>query len=178
MHDCCGITGCPVEKQKLESICRYRNEVVFAGDAKCEEYISTESMVANRGGITPASSAPSDGKVKRYRKGDVLVSNIRPYFKKIWHASHGGACSNDVLVFQATKCDPSYLFWVLSSDAFFDYMMKTSKGTKMPRGDKKAIMGYQVGLPPVEQQKAICEILESLQEKIALNNRLNGYLAA
>ena len=56
-------------------------------------------------------------------------------------------------------------------------MMKTAKGTKMPRGDKKAIMGYQVGLPPVDQQKAICEILESLQEKIALNNQLNGYLA-
>lgn len=171
-------SGCPVEKQNLESICRYRNEAVFARDAKCEEYISTESMVANRGGITPASSAPSDGKVKRYRKDDVLVSNIRPYFKKIWHASHDGACSNDVLVFEATKCDPSYLFWVLSSDAFFDYMMKTAKGTKMPRGDKKAIMGYQVGLPPVDQQKAICEILESLQEKIALNNQLNGYLAA
>lgn len=135
-------------------------------------------MVANRGGITLASSAPSDGKVKRYRKGDVLVSNIRPYFKKIWHASHDGACSNDVLVFEATKCDPNYLFWVLSSDAFFDYMMKTAKGTKMPRGDKKAIMGYQVGLPPVDKQKAICEILESLQGKIALNNQLNGYLAA
>lgn len=133
-------------------------------------------MVANRGGITLASSAPLDGKVRRYRKGDVLVSNIRPYFKKIWHAGHDGACSNDVLVFEATKCDPNYLFWVLSSDAFFDYMMKTAKGTKMPRGDKKAIMGYQVGLPPVDQQKAICEILESLQEKIALNNRLNGYL--
>ena len=133
-------------------------------------------MVANRGGITLASSAPSDGKVKRYRKGDVLVSNIRPYFKKIWHASHDGACSNDVLVFEATKCDPNYLFWVLSSDAFFDYMMKTAKGTKMPRGDKKAIMGYQVGLPPVDKQKAICEILESLQGKIALNNQLNGYL--
>lgn len=169
-------SGCPVEKQNLESICRYRNEAVFARNAKCEEYISTESMVANRGGITPASSAPSDGKAKRYRKDDVLVSNIRPYFKKIWHASHDGACSNDVLVFEATKCDPSYLFWVLSSDAFFDYMMKTAKGTKMPRGDKKAIMGYQVGLPPVDQQKAICEILESLQEKIALNNQLNGYL--
>lgn len=176
VHDCCGITGCPVEKQNLESICRYRNEAVFARDAKCEEYISTESMVANRGGITLASSAPLDGKVRRYRKGDVLVSNIRPYFKKIWHAGHDGACSNDVLVFEATKCDPNYLFWVLSSDAFFDYMMKTARGTKMPRGDKKAIMGYQVGLPPVDQQKAICEILESLQEKIALNNQLNGYL--
>ena len=177
MHNCCGITGCPVEKHNLESICRYRNEAVFARDAKCEEYVSTESMVANRGGITLASSAPSDGKVKRYRKGDVLVSNIRPYFKKIWHASHDGACSNDVLVFEATKCDPNYLFWVLSSDAFFDYMMKTAKGTKMPRGDKKAIMDYQVGLPSVDQQKAICEILESLQEKIELNNQLNGYLA-
>lgn len=165
-----------MEKQNLESICRYRNEAIFSRDAKCEEYISTESMVANRGGITLASSALPDGKVKRYRKGDVLVSNIRPYFKKIWHASHDGTCSNDVLVFQATKCDPNYLFWALSSDAFFDYMMKTAKGTKMPRGDKKAIMGYQVGLPPVDQQKAVCQILESLQEKITLNNQLNGYL--
>ena len=78
-------------------------------------------------------------------KNDVLVSNIRPYFKKIWYATFDGGCSNDVLVFRAKDGVSSrFLHYVLADDTFFDYSMATSKGTKMPRGDKKAIMEYEV----------------------------------
>ena len=49
-------------------------------------------------------------------------------------------CSNDVLVFRAKHgISPIYLHYILANDAFFDYAMKTSKGTKMPRGDKNPL---------------------------------------
>lgn len=160
----------------LNDICSYRNETVDLNEATLEEYVSTESMLPNRGGIGVASSLPGTGKVKLFKAGDTLISNIRPYFKKIWRADHSGYCSNDVLVFKADGCLPDFLYWTLSSDDFFAHMTKTSKGTKMPRGDKNAIMQYEISLLNLSAQEAVCSILNPLQGKISSNSKLNDYL--
>lgn len=161
----------------LNDICSYRNETVDLNEATLEEYVSTESMLPNRGGIGVASSLPGTGKVKLFKAGDTLISNIRPYFKKIWRADHSGYCSNDVLVFKADGCLPDFLYWTLSSDDFFAHMTKTSKGTKMPRGDKNAIMQYETSLPSLITQEAVCSVLNPLQKKMVSNVKLNDYLA-
>ena len=116
---------------------------------------------------------------QKYKKDDVLVSNIRPYFKKIWQAKYDGGCSNDVLVFVPdSNIDKDFLYYVLADDDFFTYSMATSKGTKMPRGDKVSIMQYEVPLFDLHTQKKIASILKSLDEKIELNNKINNNLAA
>ena len=161
---------------RLGDVCEYRNESIAAEAATSMPlYISTDSMMPNRGPIF-SSTLPNTGKVKRFQAGDTLVSNIRPYFKKIWRADAEGACSNDVLVFTPTKCLPDYLHWILSSDDFFSFVTKTSKGTKMPRGDKRAIMNYSVQVPSETEQHTICAIMDSLQKKITINGQLNDYL--
>lgn len=161
---------------KLGDVCEYRSESVTVQEAASMPlYISTDSMQPNRGPVS-SSALPDTGKVKRFEAGDTLVSNIRPYFKKIWHAEVNGTCSNDILVFRPVGCTPSFLFWTLNSDEFFAYVTKTAKGTKMPRGDKRAIMEYAVQVPLEDEQRSLCQIMNSLQEKIALNNRTNDYL--
>ena len=118
-------------------------------------------MLQNRAGVTPYNDVPEVGNVTKYQKGDILVSNIRPYLKKIWLAEHDGGCSNDVLVFRNAK--PSdylseYLYAILSSDIFFDYMMVGKTGLKMPRGDKKVIPNFLIPKAPrVEVQRKIVE---------------------
>ena len=127
----------------------------------------------------PASSIPETGRVSLFRQGDTLVSNIRPYFKKIWHADQNGYCSNDILVFEPNDASISdYLYWLLSGDQFFDYVMATSKGTKMPRGDKSAIMNYAVPSNDETARRMIVSIMNPIQSKIEANTKLNGYLAA
>lgn len=161
----------------LQEISEYRNESLPCTLIDQATYVSTESMLADKRGITAISKTPNTGNVKKYYKNDVLVSNIRPYFKKVWLAEYDGTCSNDVLVFHSTSCLPNFLYLLLSSDAFFSYMTKTSKGTKMPRGDKRAIMKYEVEVPNLQAQFKICKIMDSLQSKIKINQRLNDYLA-
>ena len=73
-------------KYRLEDICSFRKEKVAVSSLTLKNYISTENMLPNKGGITEASSLPTVPLTQEYRKGDVLVSNIRPYFKKIWKA--------------------------------------------------------------------------------------------
>lgn len=158
----------------LHEICNYRNE---STPIDPEIYISTESMLPNRAGITAAVSIPATEKARRFHKGDTLISNIRPYFKKVWQATFDGCCSADVLVFEPSKCNADYLYWLLSDDAFFDYVVATSKGTKMPRGDKVAIMSYEFEKMNTDRQSQIVRLMNPLREKILFNNQLNDYLA-
>lgn len=170
-------------KSELKNICDLINEKISANELInkniASTYVSTENMISNKGGIIEPSSIPSNGTVTVYKKGDILVSNIRPYFKKIWLAKRNGACSNDVLVFRANDTtDANFLYYVLANDDFFTYSMATSKGTKMPRGDKTSIMKYEVESFDVNTQMKIASILNPIDDKIELNNKINNNLAA
>ena len=165
-------------KYKLEDICEYVKGKVDIASLDDETYISTENMAPNKGGVTKASSIPTISQTQAFIAGDILVSNIRPYFKKIWIAEFDGGCSNDVLVFRAKDgVSKRFLYYVLANDSFFDYAMVTSKGTKMPRGDKKALMQYGVPDFSIEEQEAIAGILRGLDKKIQLNTSINENLS-
>ncbi|HRS66155.1 MAG TPA: restriction endonuclease subunit S [Spirochaetia bacterium] len=164
-------------KYNLSDICEYARGKVDVAALDEQTYISTENMMPNKGGITRSSSLPTTAQTQSFLAGDVLVSNIRPYFKKIWFADFDGGCSNDVLVFRAQEgVSKRFLYYVLADDAFFDYSMATSKGTKMPRGDKAAIMKYEVPHFTFEEQEKIAGILEALDRKIQLNSQINENL--
>jgi len=142
-------------------------------------YVSTENLQPNKNGVLfPAASVPSSGKVNFYDVGDILVSNIRPYFKKIWMAINPGTHSSDVLNFRtkSPKLTQEYLYIVLESDSFFDYVTLTSKGTKMPRGDKDAIMDFEFPLPSLDVQQKLSNTIMALERKILMSKQVNDNL--
>ena len=135
-------------------------------------YISTDNMLPHYGGVVPANIVPS-GKATQFRQEDVLLSNIRPYFRKTWYASFDGGCSADVLCIRADKaqCHPHYLYYQLASDNFVKDYLKSCKGAKMPRGDENRLLDYEIALPPIPEQLRIASILGSLDEKIEINRK-------
>ena len=162
---------------KLSDICTFRKGKVEVRHLNTKTYISTENMLPDKAGIVEAASLPTTAFTQVYRAGDVLVSNIRPYFKKIWRAKGDGGCSNDVLVFCANEStDSGFLYYVLANDEFFAYSMATSKETKMPRGDKTALMQYEVPDFDLLKQRKIASLLTSIDAKIELNQRINNNL--
>ena len=164
-------------KCKLSDICICPKGKIEVANLDEATYISTENMLPNRGGVVPASGLPTIESTQAFAEGDVLVSNIRPYFKKIWQATFSGGCSNDVLVFRAKNgIDKDFLYYVLSDDQYFNYATATSKGTKMPRGDKVAIMLYIVPNVSHEEQCKIASILHAIDQKIQLNKEINHNL--
>ena len=161
----------------LRDICSYVSCKTPVEQIQLVDYVSTENLLQNKGGLSVANKLPS-GKVTAFQAGDVLVSNIRPYFKKIWLADRSGGASNDVLVFRKLNdnvCE-KYLYYILADDRFFAFSTASASGSKMPRGDKTQIMNYPVNLPPLDQQKKIANIIGSLDEKIELNRRMNETL--
>lgn len=141
-------------------------------DINKETYISTENMLPYKGGITITESLPNCLSASKYEPHDVLLSNIRPYFQKIWYADRIGSCSNDVLVLKSNgKVDSKFLYYVLSDKTFFDYDTLTSKGTKMPRGTKNAIMKYIVPDVTLSIQRKIASILSAYDSLIENNTK-------
>ena len=164
-------------KYKLAAICHYVKGKVDVSKLDNSTYISTENMLPDKGGVTVAATLPTTAQTQIFEQDDVLVSNIRPYFKKIWFANQDGGCSNDVLVFRANEgVEPGFLYYVLADNKFFNYSMATSKGTKMPRGDKKALMEYEVPDFDIDTQRKVASLLGDIDDKIRVNNELNKNL--
>lgn len=124
-------------------------------------YITTDNMLQNCEGIRPYDGSEEITSAIAYQKGDILLSNIRPYLKKIWQADRDGSCSPDVLVLRPDrdKVDERFLYYSLRRDVFFDYIMNVAgtKGLKMPRGNKEGIIQYRITLPDMEEQRRIAD---------------------
>lgn len=156
----------------LSAACEYSKVRISADKVSLSNYISTENMVPNRGGVALAESVPDAKTFLAYIPGNILLSNIRPYFKKIWFADRKGGCSNDVLVLNVKKnTNARFLYYVLSDNNFFNYSTVTSKGTKMPRGSKHAIMKYLVPDMDLPTQQRIADILSTYDDLIENNNK-------
>jgi restriction endonuclease S subunit len=135
-------------------------------------YVSTENMKSDFGGINPAISIPNNTNVIHYKKGDVLLSNIRPYLRKVWAANSDGGCSTDVFVFRAKSISPSFLHYIMANDTFINYVMSGAKGVKMPRGDKEQMLKYVFSIPRIEEQYKISRLLHLLDDRIATQNKI------
>lgn len=160
------------EEVELHQITNYRKGKINSDKLNQFNYVSTDCMLSDKQGITEAVSLPENGNFNIFYENDILISNIRPYFKKIWMATKNGGCSNDVLVFPTdnNKIMPRYLFYILSNDEFFDFMMAGSNGTKMPRGSKDAILKYKFKLPHLKIQGKIVNLISNYDNLIENNN--------
>ncbi len=164
------------ELQQIKDIAKYCTNKISLKDLTLENYISTENMLPEKKGIEKASSLPKANSVPAFRQGNILVSNIRPYFKKIWFSFFDGGHSNDVLNFDVLeKGTEEYLYNLIYQDSFFDRMMASSKGSKMPRGDKKAIMDFQTVTSSVTLRKLYSKKVRkfySQQNSIEIENQI------
>lgn len=161
----------------LSDVAKYCSARTNTDTITLENYISTENMLAEKKGVTAASKLPTAKTVAAYKSGDILVSNIRPYFKKIWLAEGSGGRSNDVLGFESvSENTDSYVMNLLYQDTFFEYMTRTSKGAKMPRGDKAAIMNWEMAVPPVDLREAFSAIVDKFYQLIPQNRAQNATL--
>lgn len=159
---------CPdgVEYKQLGDVAPIMRESVDVASIGNDEFVGVQEMLQSKLGVQESlPSLPMGGRVHRFQPGDTLIGNIRPYLKKIWHADREGGTSGDVVVVRPTSSvDDRYVFYVLSADAFFEYDMNHSKGSKMPRGDRASIAQYLIPVPPIEVQREIVRILDSMQE--------------
>jgi type I restriction enzyme S subunit len=168
------VNGVEAECKELQDIAYYPKSRISATTVDNNNYVGVENLLQNRQGKTLSSYVPTTGNLIEFQIDDILIGNIRPYLKKIWLATNNGGTNGDVLVIRLNdenrnKINPSFLYFHLSSDKFFDYDTQFSKGGKMPRGDKSSIMKFPIPIPTLSEQDRIVGILDKF-DKLVNNN--------
>lgn len=156
--------------QPLKTIMCYGKERISYSAITPETYVSTDNMEQNCEGIVPYNGTPNVNTIVAYQKGDILLSNIRPYLKKLWLANCNGGCSPDVLVLhnnRPAQVDSSFIYYSLRRQGFFDFIMSDIKGMKMPRGKKETIEKFEIILPSLDKQKEVVEKMSKIDEEIS-----------
>ena len=164
---------------KIGDVVQFSSKRADVSGLNLKNYISTENMLENKRGITTASSLPIVNSVPAFDENEILISNIRPYFKKIWLAEFKGGRSPDVLGFSLLDPEETeFAYNLLYQDRFFEYMMTTSKGAKMPRGDKSAIKQFSFPLPQKELRLVFSKHVRLFYPMIRNTNRESEHLHA
>ena len=74
------------------------------------------------------------------------------------------------------KSCQEFLFYQIFSERFVEYIKSVQTGTSIPHVSLKQIGDFPIQMPPIEEQVRIAKILRSLDNKIALNLRINHNL--
>ena len=159
-------------EKELSQVADFPNTKVHVKKLEKSNYVSTENLIPDFGGIEKSEKIPTVETVTKFNKNDILISNIRPYLKKISQAHFDGGASNDIIIVRPNQDNFSiFIFAQIANNRFIDYVMQGAKGVKMPRGDISEIKQYPVFIPSLPEQVKIAECLSSLDELIALETR-------
>ena len=152
----------------LRAIAPFATNRIDFDKISASDYITTDNMLQDFEGVRPYDGEPLAGSVIEYKRGDILMSNIRPYLKKIWLADRDGGCSPDVMVFRPTaEVMSEFVYYMICRQTFIDYVMNDVKGMKMPRGNKDNIIRYAIPVPQPEIQQQIVARIHIHEAKIA-----------
>jgi len=159
------------ETMTLRAVAPFVCERKAYTDISPQAYVSTDNLLQDCAGKKDYDGTPDIGSVTAYAEGDILLSNIRPYLKKLWLADCDGGCNPDVLVLRPQPCVLSrFVYCALRRQQFFDYVMTDVKGMKMPRGKKEVIERYTLPIPSLAVQHQTVEEIAALEAKIAAAN--------
>ena len=129
-------------------------------------YIGLEHMEKSGGIIGSGSSEEVKSTKTLFNKGDILYGKLRPYLDKHDVVDFDGMCSTDILVYRAeNESTARYINYLLGTIDFMDYAVENSSGINLPRTSEKIVSAYEVEFPTVEEQDAICNILDSMLQR-------------
>jgi type I restriction enzyme, S subunit len=122
------------------------------------EHLDSGSLKIKRWGII-AEDNPSFNRV--FKKGHILFGKRRSYLKKAAIAEFDGVCSGDIIVMEPNGdlILPELLQFIVQSDGFWNWAIKTSSGSLSPRTKFSSLASYKLGIPFLNEQCSLLDIL-------------------
>ncbi|MCC6179424.1 MAG: restriction endonuclease subunit S [Chloroflexi bacterium] len=157
-------TPCAVSwpRVKLGDVCRIGAPVVDPRSSAYRDlpHVNGERIESGSGRLLPLRSAADDGMTSQkylFDAGDVLYSKLRPYLRKVARANFRGLCSADMYPLKAAPdiLDPDYLVITLLSEKFTAFAVNVSSRSRMPKLNRKQLLGWRLTLPPLDEQRRI-----------------------
>ena len=123
----------------------------------------------------------------KFRNGDTIMARITPCLENgktakvdILDENEVGFGSTEYIVFRAKNDnDPDFLYYLVTSPAVREPAIKSMVGSSgRQRVQTDVVRGLMVRVPDLEEQQAVAGVLKMLDDKIAVNRRVNENLAA
>ena len=102
-----------------------------------------------------------------FNSDEVLFSKIRPYLNKVYIPNEPGLCSADIYPIQPLSgVSKGFLALALLSPSFADYTRTCSDRTGIPKVNRVDLWRYSFALPPLEEQQAITDMLDTVDATV------------
>ena len=130
----------------------------------------------------PRISDEDKDRLSRYimRKGDIIFSRVGSVDRRslVRNQEDGWLFSGRCLRVRPDpkKVNPDFLSWFFGLEAFKDYIRRIAVGATMPSLNTEILSNVPIVVPPLHEQRAIADVLGSLDDKIELNRRMNATL--
>jgi type I restriction enzyme S subunit len=139
-------------------------EVNFSKIIKTEYHISKMGLENSSAKLIPKNSVI----VAMYGQGDTAG---RVAINKIPLTTNQACCN---LVIDTEKSTYLFIYYCLKNS--YEELVQIKTGSAQPNLNTKLIKSYEISLPPLPEQKAIAEVLSSVDDKIDLLHRQNKTL--
>ena len=148
--------------RRFKTVCSLIRDSAKNDDKK----IALENIESNTGRLI-ATDSVFDGEGVHFEPGDILFGKLRPYLAKVYLAKEPAQAVGDFYVFRSNgSIIPAYLQKLIISAPFIGVVNAGTYGTKMPRASWQDISQLSIPVPPIEEQNAIVEYIESKTNKI------------
>ncbi|MDO4650661.1 MAG: restriction endonuclease subunit S [Eubacteriales bacterium] len=124
----------------------------------------------------------------KFRNGDTIMARITPCLENgktarvsILEDEEIGFGSTEYIVFRAIKdvCNGDFLYYLVTSSIVREPAIKSMVGSSgRQRVQADVLQNLEIAVPPIDEQRKIADILTRLDDKIAINERINKNLAA
>ncbi len=136
-------------------------------EATVRPYLGLEQIASGTGHILSYETNSAEGKSTTFAFDDshVLYGKLRPYLNKVAIPDRAGRCSTEIIPLKPQGVDREYLALLLRSEQVVNAAMSDKTGSRMPRADMDALLGFEVS------------IHDSDVEQLAIAARLKAQLA-
>ena len=151
-------------------------------------FVDMAAIEVGRKFVEPSEQRPYSGGGSKFAHGDTLLARITPCLENgkiaMFHGSteheiaHG---STEFIVFRGRPevSDNQFIYYLVTSQEVRSFAIAQMTGSSgRQRVPTSAFEHITVGLPSLPEQKAIANLLQKLDDKIELNNKMNETLEA
>jgi hypothetical protein len=151
-------------------------ESLSTGQGSTFRYVDLSSVTQDtpidESSLPAYSRADAPGRARRViRKGDVLVSTVRPYlrgFASVPCSLDGQVASTGFTVLRAipTAIDPLYVWALIRLPTFAEHLMQLATGSNYPAVRPQDVASFPILLPPLDEQRRIVDLIAAVDEAI------------
>lgn len=156
---------------RLKEVCEKAKSINVRNQQGSFNYIDIGSIDSNSkriSGIEELDWSMASSRARQIiKQGDTLFSTVRVNLERIAFVENdipNGIASTGFTIIRANeKVESKYLFYSTSSPKFIEKLCLLQKGTAYPAVSDKIVLNEEILLPPLEEQKQIAALFQSIE---------------